>query len=425
MDEIVREFLLESQEFLDQLDRDLVRLEQSPGSPELVASVFRTVHSLKGTSGLLGFVRLQDLAHAGEGLLVGFREGRAALTPTSTAVLLRMVDRVRELLAQIARDGTEGGVEVGDVVQEVNALLEEQHACTTEAEASSPTVTTRVDLPEASVRVGIDVLDELTVLVEELALLRDEVRAIGGSPHASGRLAEVGHRLDRVTDALHDGVMRTRRQPIGHLWARLPRVVRDLGAQAGKQVRVRAEGRETSLDRDLLDAVKDPLTHLVRNAVDHGLEGPEARLAAGKPATGTVTVRAGHCGEGCGVHVVLEVCDDGTGIDADRVAAAALRHGLRTGPELGAMSYAEKLRLVLLPGLSTAGSVTHLSGRGVGMDVVRANVEALGGSVEIESEPGRGTTCRLRIPETRESGLVAGAQRLGEGTHGVLARRRG
>jgi two-component system chemotaxis sensor kinase CheA len=158
--------------------------------------------------------------------------------------------------------------------------------------------------------------------------------------------------------------------------------------------------------------------------VDHGVEEPETRLAAGKSPTGTVTVRAGLCGGACG-HVVLEVCDDGAGIDAARVASTALRRGLRTRTELAAMSRDEVLRLVLLPGLSTAGSVTHLSGRGVGMDVVRANVESLGGTVEIESEPGRGTTCRLRIPVAGESGLVAGAQRLGQGTHGVLARRSG
>jgi two-component system chemotaxis sensor kinase CheA len=425
MDEIVREFLSESRENLDQLDRDLVRLEQDPEGPELVARVFRTVHTLKGTSGLLGFARLQDLAHAGEGLLVRLREGRAALTPAATEVLLRMVDRVRELLAEIARDGTEGGVEVGDVVQQISALLDDHPACGTVPEAVVPPVTPRSELPEASVRVDIDVLDELTELVEELALLRDEVHHLATAPHPPGRLAEVEQRLDRVTTALHDGVLRTRMQPIGHLWTRLPRVVRDLGAQAGKQVRVRTEGRETTLDRALLAAVKDPLTHLVRNAVDHGVEEPEVRLAAGKSPTATVTVRAGHCGGECGQHVVLEVSDDGAGIDADRVASTALRRGLRTRGELAAMSYGERLRLVLLPGLSTAGAVTHLSGRGVGMDVVRTNVESLGGTVEIESERGRGTTCRLRIPVSGASGLVAGAQRLGEGAHGVLARRSG
>ena len=424
MDEIVREFLSESRENLDQLDRDLVRLEQDPGRPDLVASVFRTVHSLKGTSGLLGFGHLQDLAHAGEGLLVGVREGRAALTPAASAALLRMVDRVRELLGQIARDGTEGAVRGDDVVQEINALLEGRPSCSTLAQSAPSPIAPRVEPPEASVRVDIEVLDELTVLAEELALVRDEVRVLASSPQPPGRLAEVERRLDRVATALHEGVLRTRMQPIAHLWTRLPRVVRDLGAQAGKQVRVRTEGRETSLDRAMLAAIKDPLTHLVRNAVDHGLEGPETRLAAGKPPTGTVTVRAGRCGGDC-AHVVLEVSDDGAGIDADRVAAAALRRGARTRAELAAMSYGERLRLVLLPGLSTAGSVTHLSGRGVGMDVVRANVESLGGTVEIESEPGRGTTCRLRIPVSGDSGLVAGAQRLGEGAHGVLARRSG
>jgi len=209
-------------------------------------------------------------------------------------------------------------------------------------------------------------------------------------------LVRSSQRLNLIATELQEGVMKTRMQPIDHLWSRLPRVVRDLGAQCGKQVRLAMVGQETELDRSLLEAVKDPLTHLVRNAVDHGLESPAARTAAGKPAEGLLTLRAYHEGG----QVVVEVCDDGAGIDADKVAAKTLDKGLRTAGQLARTAPSDLLQLIFLPGFSTAAAVTNVSGRGVGMDVVKTNIESIGGTIEVESVVGRGTTCRLRIPLT-------------------------
>ncbi|MGZ4466038.1 MAG: chemotaxis protein CheA [Nocardioides sp.] len=451
MDEIVQEFLVESHENLDQLDRDLVALEQEPGSRELLASVFRTIHTIKGTSGFLAFGRLESVTHVGENLLARLRDGRMVMTPANTDVLLEMVDTVRALLAAIETDGTEGSVDVSTVVARLTAILDGEDAPaaapapvaveapvvesgvveaavaavvapvgTPTPEAAAPAVPTPVaatpapvaaaptpapapaeetgtkrSVADTSIRVDVDLLDSLMRLVGELVLTRNQiVRQATDSEDAA--FVRASQRLNLIATELQEGVMKTRMQPIDHLWSKLPRVVRDLGAQCGKQVRLDMVGRETELDRSLLEAVKDPLTHLVRNAVDHGLESPEDRAAAGKSADGTLTLRAYHAGG----QVVVEVCDDGAGISAERVAAKALEKGLRTADQLAAMSPTDLLQLIFQPGFSTAAAVTNVSGRGVGMDVVKTNIEAIGGTIEIESVLGRGTTCRLRIPLT-------------------------
>lgn len=404
MDEIVQEFLVESHENLDQLDRDLVALEQDPGSRELLASVFRTIHTIKGTSGFLAFGKLESITHVGENLLARLRDGRMTMTPGTTDVLLDMVDTVRALLTSIEADGTEGTVEVGGVVSRITAVLDgEQPAPAVvvapvepvEPGAAADEPIARRSVADNSVRVDVDLLDTLMRLVGELVLTRNQIVRQAGE-FEDPPLVRASQRLNLIATELQEGVMKTRMQPIDSLWSRLPRVVRDLGAQCGKRVTLEMVGRETELDRSLLEAVKDPLTHLVRNAVDHGLETPEIRTAQGKPADGTLTLRAFHAGG----QVVVEVSDDGAGIDADRVAAKAREKGLRTPDQLAAMSTTDLLQLVFQPGFSTAAAVTNVSGRGVGMDVVKTNIEAIGGTIEIESVVGRGTTCRLRIPLT-------------------------
>ncbi|SDD25592.1 two-component system, chemotaxis family, sensor kinase CheA [Nocardioides lianchengensis] len=472
MDEIVQEFLVESHENLDQLDRDLVALEQSPGSRELLGSIFRTIHTIKGTSGFLAFGSLEAVAHVGENLLARLRDGKMSMTPQTTDVLLAMVDKVRELLSAIEASGNESGVVVDSVVADITIVLEGGQVATapvaaapevveapepvaeavTEpvaepvaevvaelleelstavaeqavepepepapapvaevpaapapapapAPAKAPKAEQTTDEPaarrtvaESSIRVDVDVLDTLMRLVGELVLTRNQIVRQAGE-QADQDLARSSQRLNLIATELQEGVMKTRMQPIDHLWSKLPRVVRDLGAQCGKKVSLAMVGRETELDRSLLESVKDPLTHLVRNAVDHGLESPEERVAAGKSAEGTLTLRAYHEGG----QVVVEVCDDGGGIDAEKIAAKAVQRGLRTEAQVTAMSQADILQLIFLPGFSTAAAVTNVSGRGVGMDVVRTNIEGIGGNIEVESVVGRGTTCRLRIPLT-------------------------
>ncbi|WP_040338831.1 chemotaxis protein CheA [Candidatus Blastococcus massiliensis] len=496
LDDIVEEFLVESHENLDQLDSDLVALEQDPNSRERLSSIFRTIHTIKGTSGFLAFNRLEEVTHVGENMLSRLRDGELALTPERTSVLLQMVDTVRALLTTIEASGGEGSVEVAGVVAAITAAMDDAPAApaatvpapraastsaaakpkapaksaakapakkTTARKAAAPRATTKAapaavsvdeapvvveettsapaaelleganavmpettvenlpspeatDLPEhadgeataaagdgqarrgvadSTIRVDVDLLDELMLLVGELVLTRNQIVQYVGRSNDTD-LVRASQRLNLIASELQEGVMKTRMQPIDHIWSKLPRVVRDLGMQLKKSIRLEMEGRETELDKTLLEAVKDPLTHLVRNSVDHGIEAPDARKSAGKPAEGVLTLRARHeSGQ-----VVVEVADDGAGIDPVKLGKKAVERGLITVAQLDRMSPADILQLIFLPGFSTAAAVTNVSGRGVGMDVVKTNIEAIGGTIEVESEAGRGTVCRLRIPLT-------------------------
>jgi len=467
VDDIVREFLVESHENLDQLDRDLVALEERPGDRPLLSSVFRTIHTIKGTSGFLAFGGLERLTHVGESLLVELRDGRRSMDQPTTDVLLAVVDRVRDLLSAIEADGTEGAVVVDDVVAAVEALraapaplvavpavLPAPHPApeaaavpvaaraVTEEVATAPVAAAPVPAPadpapvtpapapvtpapapvtpapasvtatpapaapldghgparsigESAIRVDVDLLDALVRQVGELVLARNRISLLAAASQDVA-LLRGAQRLDLIAGELQEGVMRTRMQPIEHLWSKMPRIVRDLAATCGREVHLEMSGGDTELDRGLLEAVKDPLTHLVRNAVDHGVEAPDVRLAAGKPAKGLLSLRAYHTGG----QVVVEVADDGKGIDPLVVGRAAVTRGLRTPAQVAAASPAELLRLLFLPGFSTASAVTHVSGRGVGMDVVLTHVEAVGGTVDVESTVGVGTVWRLRVPLT-------------------------
>jgi two-component system, chemotaxis family, sensor kinase CheA len=248
---------------------------------------------------------------------------------------------------------------------------------------------------DSTIRVDVDLLDELMLLVGELVLTRNQI-VQNVAKQTDTDLIRSSQRLNLIASELQEGVMKTRMQPIDHIWSKLPRVVRDLGIQCGKSVRLEMEGKDTELDKTLLEAVKDPLTHLVRNSVDHGIEKPDVRKAAGKPAEGVLTLRAKHeSGQ-----VVVEVADDGAGIDPAKLGAKAVERGLITVAQLDRMSPTDILQLIFLPGFSTAAAVTNVSGRGVGMDVVKTNIEAIGGTIEVESDAGIGTVCRLRIPLT-------------------------
>ncbi|MFC5381096.1 chemotaxis protein CheA [Aquipuribacter nitratireducens] len=438
MDEIVQEFLVESHENLDQLDRDFVELERSPGSRDLLASVFRTIHTIKGTSGFLSFGNLEKVTHVGENLLAQLRDGDRVLDAATTDVLLRMVDAVRELLALIEATGGDADGDVDGVVDAVKAVLDgtsapavepepvaidpepvaidpepEPVAVEPEREPVVAPVATAGSVPaepagdepateqkkrsavDGSIRVDVDVLENLMQLVGELVLSRNQILQLAAES-AEADLVRSAHRLDLISSSLQEAVMKTRMQPMDYLWAKLPRVVRDLSAQCGKEVDLVMHGRETELDRTLLDAVKDPLTHLVRNAVDHGIERPGAREQAGKPRRGTLTLRAYHeSGQ-----VVMEIGDDGKGLDPDAIGRKAVDKGLVSAGELAAMSRRQVLDLIFRPGFSTAEAVTNVSGRGVGMDVVRTNIEKIGGSVDLTSTPGHGTVCRVTIPLT-------------------------
>jgi two-component system chemotaxis sensor kinase CheA len=485
--EIVGEFLMESHENLDQIDRDLVELEREPGSRDLISRIFRAIHTIKGTSGFLAFNRLETLAHAGESLLSRLRDGVQPVTPQTITTLLATIDGVRSLLAAIERDGNEGDVDVDRIITSVHAQMQAEPADAAPAGATAvqpaaPAGATAVQPPPAAepapvaleeptrpapdpiegqrrplgemlveagaahpadvgsalqqqlegderklgtilleegkaqpaavnealqaqapkrsvadsaIRVDVDLLDNLMNMVGELVLARNQL-VRGVMETGDSGLVRSAQRLGMITSELQEGIMKTRMQPIEHIWSKLPRVIRDLSTSLGKQVELVMEGKETELDRSLLEAVKDPLTHLVRNAVDHGIEEADRRVAAGKSATGTLTLRAYHEGG----HVAVEVADDGAGMDVDRIAQKAVEKGLLRPEQIPAMDKREIMAMVFQPGFSTASKVTNVSGRGVGMDVVKTNIERIGGAVSVDSTLGEGTVWRLTIPLT-------------------------
>ena len=445
-DEILKEFLTESRENLDLLDREFVALESDPSAQHRIASIFRAVHTIKGTAGFLGFNRLVALTHAAENLLSLLRDGKLGLSAEMITTLLSVLDAVRLILASIENDGTEPADDWTALIEALHAHQEAPakapvapprpaptpklavaskvpKAPVVEPPPVAPPVAPPVPEPppapetpapevhapetyrdtgdgregpgsETSIRVDVGLLDKLMNLVGELVLARNQILQLGA--HRDAAFAGTALRLNLITTELQEGVMKTRMQPIGNVWNKFPRVVRDLAHECGKRVRIEMEGAETELDRTIIEAIKDPLTHVVRNAVDHGIESPEVRAARGKSATGRLTLRAFHEGG----RVNIEISDDGAGIDPERVRQSAVRKGLVSVERAARMTEREAVGLVFMPGFSTADQVTRISGRGVGMDVVKTNVEKIGGSVEIHSAPGCGTALKIRIPLT-------------------------
>ena len=409
MDEIVAEFLVESYESLDRLDRDLLALERDPEARDVLASIFRTMHTIKGTCGFLGFAKLERIAHAAESLLAGLRDGSLSITPQTAGVLLATGDVMRLILRQIEATGTDGEDDHDGLVEDLGRLRGAPPGVSPAvppAPGAQPepqpvrsgpdrSVGLRSAVTETTVRVDVNVLDRLMTLVGELVLARNQLAALA-SDRADPSLASATQSVDRITAELQEGVTKTRLQPIRTAWATLPRVARDLAVALDKRVRIETDGDDTELDRSIIEAIKDPLTHIVRNAVDHGIEGPEARVAAGKAEEGAVIVRAYHEGG----QVTIEVADDGAGIDLNAVRTKAVELASVTPEQAKRMSEREALDLLFLPGLSTADEVTTVSGRGVGMDVVRTNIERIGGSIDLSSRRGEGTIFKIRIPLT-------------------------
>jgi len=424
MNDVIREFLLESHENLAQLDADLIALEKDPSGRETLARAFRTLHTVKGTAGFLGYVKLQAVAHSAEHLLSKLRAGELAFNPPIATALLGVVDAIRTALAAVEADGTEGADDYADLIAVLDDLRDGSSVQVKPAPAAEPKPqavvapvvspppppVTPVPAPslvgppdgdqkaavaDTSLRVDVGLLDKLMMLVGELVLARNQIVQFSSTQENADFLGTV-QRLNLLTSELQAGVMKTRMQPIGNMWSKFPRVVRDLAVACGKKVRFEMDGQETELDKTIVESIRDPLTHIVRNAVDHGIEKPEVRTSRGKPAEGRLSLRAYHEGG----KVLIEIVDDGGGIDPVRVRDKAVRTKLVSAEDAMRMSERDLINLVFLPGFSTAEQVTHFSGRGVGMDVVRTNVEKIGGGVELESVLGRGTTMRMKIPLT-------------------------
>ena len=553
-DAIVREFLVESYENLDQLDQDLVQLEMNPKEKSLLSSIFRTIHTIKGTCGFLAYSKLESITHVGESLLSKLREGELIYNQEIASALLSLVDAVRQILSCLENDRNEGDVDYSAVVELLTRLqnkesvkddspasvekedgkslyerlgkkrgveatvdaffskalnderishffdgvdmdrlrskmvsflahafggetaydgksLEEAHrplaamglndahfdAMVEDLEASldelgvpahligevigiaesarenilpkmaavaKPDAETeaagtgykgperrqtdpskddawlakssdRRTASESSIRVDVDILDKLMNLVGELVLARNQILQFASKEKDSTLSATTQH-LNLITTELQENVMQTRMQPIGNVWGKFPRVVRDLSMACGKKIRLEMEGKETELDKTLIEAIKDPLMHIVRNSVDHGIELPDERLALGKRDEGFLRLRAYHEGG----QVIIEVTDDGAGIDPKKIKRKAVEKNLITPDQAAQMGDREALNLIFIPGFSTAEKVTNVSGRGVGMDVVKTNIEKIGGTVDVSSQLGEGTTLKVKIPLT-------------------------
>ena len=479
--EEIRDFLIESNENLANLDQEIVELEQDPKNEKLIASVFRTIHTIKGTSGFFGFDILGSITHVTENILGQVREKQRELTPDVVSLVLETVDAVRAILVNVEENGAEGK----DIYEVLRQRLEHAYQ-SVESPGSQPLDSTeppheerrnaeRVaddrleaeriestrlaakgaapheqlsvppeakseaavllghsapelkiqgsmqakDLPglipglvhssdgepqsrrrtedqnsaTSTIRVEVSLLDKLMNLVGELVLARNQILQ---EPSQSASTSAAAQRLNLITSELQEGVMRTRMQPIGVVWNKLPRVVRDLASGMGKKIEIVMEGAETELDKTIIEAIKDPLTHIVRNSCDHGIETTEQRIAKGKKPEGTILLRAFHEGG----HVNIEISDDGAGFDTERMKKKAIEKGFLRVEQAATMTEWEALRLIFHPGFSTAEKVTSISGRGVGMDVVKTNIEKISGTVDLANREGAGSTIKIKIPLT-------------------------
>ncbi len=436
---IINEFLIESAENLSRLEQEIVKLEQRPRDPDLLASIFRTIHTIKGTCGFLAFSALESVTHIAENILSQLRNGERQLTPQLTSLILETMDAIRKELAAIEATSLESGATYDDLRKRLTDTCNQVQAGGEAANGSSAppapvdegeapvaapaavvktavapvlaaahiepeAIHAETDTPgaakvgsiaDSTIRVDVSLLDKLMNLVGELVLARNQILQFN-SRQDDTALNGTAQRLNLITTQLQEGVMKTRMQPIGVVWNKLPRVVRDLATSCRKQIQLEMDGAETELDKSIIEAIKDPLTHIVRNCCDHGIENPEVRARRGKPAQGRLMLRAYHEGG----QVIIEIADDGGGIDIERVKQKALEKGLLRPEQIERLTEREAANLVFLPGFSTAEKVTSISGRGVGMDVVKTNIEKIGGVVDLNSRTGEGATVKIKIPLT-------------------------
>ncbi len=433
MDDLIADFLVETNENLGALDEAILKLEQDPGDAQTVSLIFRLMHTIKGTCGFLGLQRLEAVAHAAENVLGKCRDGVLVPTTESITTVLEAIDRIRLILTGLEISQSEPAGDDGQLIAALDAIVAGDPPPATEAEleamfnapAEEPVeaveaapvaeVTAPVAVEAApkaaaaaadgdqggssvagqTIRVGVEVLENLMTLVSELVLSRNQLLQLSRSQEDSPFTVPL-QRLSHITSDLQEGVMKARMQPIGHAWNKVPRLVRDLARDLSKKIDLVMLGAETELDRQVLELIKDPLTHMVRNSADHGIEDPMTRRAAGKPETGRLTLNAYHEGG----HIIIEIADDGRGLPMSKIRAKAISNGICSEAELAQMTDNQIRNLIFHAGFSTAEKVTAVSGRGVGMDVVRTNIERIGGTIDVQSVEGHGSTFSIKIPIT-------------------------
>lgn len=464
MDDLLCEFLTETNESIAQVDLEIVKLEQNPNDPVLLSSIFRLVHTIKGTCGFLGLPRLEKVAHAGENILGKFRDGELLVTPEAVSLIFKSIDQIKELLSVLENTEAEAPGEDTALIAELNAMAGEEGAASptldpSDCAMSAPAVTVLEgpssedapaihDEPELeadefgfipvraeetgkeqeakmeqelekesvptqavaasaetsikesvvssqTIRVSVEQLENLMVIASELVLTRNQLMQIVRTQKDSPFVSPL-QRLNHVTSELQEGVMKTRMQPIGNAWSKLPRIVRDLSLELSKKIDLQMKGADTELDRQVLEMIKDPLTHMVRNSADHGIEVPSDRLVEGKPETGVILLNAYHEGG----HIIIEISDDGKGLPINKIKEKIIKNNLASEADLSRMSDQQINQYIFKPGFSTAAKVTAVSGRGVGMDVVKTNIEKIGGTVDMQSTEGKGSRFSIKIPLT-------------------------
>ena len=408
MEDLLKDFIAEAGEQIEAVAAQLVQFEQDPTDARIIASIFRLVHSIKGTCGFLGLNRLATLAHGAETLIGHLREGVPA-TAERVSLILTAIDRIRYMLSELEKQPVEPEGDDQDILSAIEGQVEPASSAPTPETVTEPSGETdtlpaiRTDeatspaqaVAPSTIRVAVGTLERMMALVSELVLTRNQLLEI--TRHTEDeQLKTPLQRLSSLTTDLQDNVMRARMQPIGRLFSNLPRLVRELSSELGKKITLVTEGSDTELDRQLIELLRDPLTHMIRNCADHAIEPPAVRRASGKMEAGMVRVRASHQAG----HINIEISDDGRGLDVDAIRRKALSNGLATEVELEHMSNEAVCRFIFAPGFSTAAAVTNVSGRGVGMDVVRENIEAIGGSIGLSTTWGRGTIFTLKIPLT-------------------------
>ncbi len=454
-EELIQIFLTESKEIVELLDQNIVVWEHEPDNTDLLNDIFRAFHTLKGNAGVVGMPRFEKIAHITEEILTQIRDGKRTINSEVITFLLDSLDQLKVLNAAIEETGSdqakvkeiippgsektkakkatskaktkskaetkskvkaEPSPEVGDEIKaddgswglfpenitetaesnEPPQETEPEPAQTQAAEDNAPTEATGSKTKsDSTIRVDVSLLDNLMNTVGELVLSRNQIMQFVPQVE-NANFHAASQRLNLCTSELQESVMKTRMQPISNVFNRFPRVVRDVTQAINKKVTLKLVGAETELDKTIIEGIRDPLTHLVRNAIDHGIEDEPTRVSKGKDARGTLTLRAYHEGG----QVNLEITDDGSGIDPNKIKNKAIEKGVLTAQQAEALSDRDTMNLIFKAGFSTAAKITNISGRGVGMDVVKTNIEKIGGSVEILSAINQGTTIKIKIPLT-------------------------
>ncbi|MEO8619288.1 MAG: chemotaxis protein CheW, partial [Sphingomicrobium sp.] len=393
MDDLIADFVAECREMLEALGGEIVAWEAAPDDRARLDSIFRFVHTVKGNCGFFEFPRLEALSHAAEDALADVRAGRRNPDGTLVTAVLAVLDRIGVMIASI--DNGEG-ITDGDDSDLIDALAADAEPAAASAPTAAAEAKSTASAAPRTIRLSVELLDRMMSGVSDMVLARNELARRLRDGHNDVTVDGAFERLSGIIAEMRDAITRTRMQRIENLFVALPRMVRDLSAELGKQILIDIDGGDVELDREMIEMIRDPLTHIIRNSVDHGIEKPADRLKAGKREIGLLSVSARQSGN----QILIDISDDGKGIDGKRLVEKALVSGTLDAIEASKLDERERLALIFEAGLSTAQEVTAISGRGVGMDVVRSNIERIGGTVEVASTVGKGTSMTLRVPLT-------------------------